>query len=105
MAGGDGCSLAIWAVLSQGTGHRQSREFPTEMLYHEKSTKAWHKSVQSCLMGDSNSVMLRASTWTRGGNTGTREAAPPGLIHCNPHFHVVEDLEGMRMTQAQSMQK
>lgn len=45
--------LAIWAVLSQGTGHRQSRKFPAEMLYHEESTKPWHKSVQSCLMGDS----------------------------------------------------
>lgn len=52
--------------------------------------------------------MLRASLWARGGNTGTREAGDwgeaPGLIHCDPHFHVLwsvaDDLEGMRMTQS-----
>lgn len=51
VAGRDGCSLALWAVLSQGTGHRQSRKFPAERLYHEKTTKPWHKSIQSCLRG------------------------------------------------------
>lgn len=55
-------------------------------------------------------MILRVSLWTCGGNTGTREAGgwgvavPPGLIHCDPHFHllwsVADDLEGMRMTQS-----